>query len=399
MDILLAGVSVRALAQSAVKAGYSVLAVDHFGDQDLADCISHRSLARDLGLAFDAHALPKAAAGMRYEALAYVANLENHPDVVRELTGSRILYGNRPEILGQVRHWPTLRRVCAEEKIPMPETLFPGEEIQASPKQAWLCKPVSGGGGHGITPWKGLSLDPGWYLQAKVKGVDASAVFVADGETSVVLGLCEQIIGDSHLGASGFRHCGNIFPLAPERGGCEELWAAVQDMADRLTRRFTLRGVCGLDFMVAAGLDGRPSPVLLEVNPRPTSSSELIEEAGIASIFDAHVTSMSGVLPPAPAQRPAGPYLAKGIAFARKTVVLPHEDAWFTPELRDVGYAGDTVAAGRPICSLLTRGEDRSAALENLYTASLSLRRNINDRDLPCLAEDNEQAASPTPHR
>jgi predicted ATP-grasp superfamily ATP-dependent carboligase len=362
------------------------MAVDHFGDQDLAGLIPQRSLARDLGLPFKARALTKLVAGMRYEALAYVSNLENHPNVVRELAGSRTVFGNSPEVLTRVRHWPTLRRVCAEEGLTMPETLFHGEEIKASRKHSWLCKPVLSGGGHGIKAWDGLALAQLSYLQARVEGVNASAVFAADGETSVVLGLCEQIIGDRRLGAGGFRHCGNIFPLAPELGGGEELFTAVQKMTDCLTRRFTLRGVCGVDFMVTTDPDGRPCPELLEVNPRPTSSAELIEEAGLLSIFETHIRAMNGVLPPKPDWRATGEYLAKGIVFASRSLVLPHEDVWLTPELRDLGYAGDMIAAGQPVCSLLTRGENRRAALKNLFTASSFLRKNICGRDLPCPA-------------
>ena len=377
MEFLLAGLSVRALAQSAVRAGYRVAAVDHFGDRDLAGLVPHRSLLRDLGAAFKAQALPGLAAGLDYQALAYVSNLENHPEVVRDLAGHRPVIGNSPEVLGRVRHWPTLRRVCAEQGLAMPETLFPGEETRAAPGLAWLRKPILSGGGHAIRPWDGLPLGPGWYVQAKVPGVDASAVFVANGRTSVVLGLCEQIIGDRRLGAKGFRHCGNVFPLAPDLGGTERMLAAVQDMADSLTRSFGLRGVCGLDFMVASGPDGAARPVLLEVNPRPTSSAELIEEAGLASIFAAHVQAMAGILPARPKHGPVREYLAKGIAFARQAMVLPEEEAWMTAGLRDVGYPGDAIAPGQPICSILTRGRDRREALENLFAAGRTLRRNL----------------------
>jgi len=378
MKFLLAGVSIRALAQSALRAGYQVAGVEHFGDRDLAGRIECRSLLRDRGTGFQARALPGLAAGMAYDALAYVSNLENHPAVVRDLAGGRPVFGNSPEVLARVRHWPTLRRVCAEEGLTMPDTLFPGEEAsRAVPDVAWLQKPAAGGGGHGIRPWDGRPLEPDWYLQARVQGVNASAVFVADGEKSVVLGLSEQLIGEKGLGAHGFRHCGNVFPLAPERGGGPPLLAAVEDMVARLTRRFGLSGVNGVDFMVAPGLDGIPRPVLLEVNPRPTSSAELIEESGLASTFDAHVKAKANILPPRPGSQPDSGYLAKGIVFARSPSVIPEGTAWMPDGLRDVGFPGDEISPGKPVCSVLVRGRDRQSALEGLHATARTILQTI----------------------
>ncbi len=380
MTFLLAGVSVRALAQSAVRAGYPVVAADYFGDADLAGLVAGRSLLRHGQTPYDARGLPGLARGLEYGALAYAANLENHPRVVRALAGGRPIAGNTPEVLAQARHWPTLRRVCAEEGLAMPPTLFPGEEGQATARADWLRKPVKSGGGHGIGFWDGRPLARGWYLQAWLAGVSASTVFAADGRESVVLGVSEQIVGDRELGAHGFRHCGNIMPLAPELGGGEALTLALADMAARLTRRFGLRGVCGLDCIVTAGPDG-PRPVLLEINPRPTASAELIEERGLGSVFDTHVRAAAGRLP-APADWPEnGGYLAKGIAFARQPCRLPEDTGWRRPELRDVGRPGDAIAPGRPICSIVLPGATRRAALEGLYAAARGLERDLASKE------------------
>ena len=383
MKFLVAGVSTRALAQSAVRAGYRVAAVEHFGDRDLAGRIECRSLLRDRGTGFSARALPALAAGMDYDALTYVSNLENHPDVVRELAGGRPVYGNSPEVLSRARHWPTLRRVCAEEGLTMPDTLFPGEEARAARGVDWLRKPTASGGGHGIRLWEGRALEPGWYIQARTPGVSASAVFVANGKQSVVLGLSEQILGDARLGARGFRHCGNVFPLAPELGGGEALRAAVEDMVARLTRRFGLCGVGGVDFLVSADQAGLPRPVLLEINPRPTASAELVEESGLASIFDVTVKAQSGLLPPRPAEQPVPEYFAKGIVFARSLSVIPQTSAWMTEGLRDVGFPGDQILPGRPVCSILTRGRDRQSALDGLYAAARTLWQTIRRNGKP----------------
>jgi len=378
MKILLAGVSVRALAQSAVRAGRHAAALDYFGDRDLSGLVESRSLSRMTGASYDASALPALARGMRYDALAYAANLENHPDVVAALAGNRPIIGNDPDTLRRVRHWPTLRAVCAEKGIAMPATLFPGEEGGAPKKVRWLRKPVKSGGGHGIRAWDGAALDGSAYLQAFAPGVSASAVFAANGRECAVLGLGEQLIGHDGLeglGAHGFRHCGNIMPLAPALGGGPELLAAVRDMLGRLTRRFGLRGVCGADFIVGRGRDGAPVPLLLEINPRPSSSAELAERAGAITIFEAHAASSMGETPQGPDDRTildplGGGFLAKGIAFARWESLIPETMPATGATLLDVGEPGDRVRPGAPVCSLIVRARGRDAALGGLLDAA-----------------------------
>ena len=234
---------------------------------------------------------------MNYDALAYVSSLENHPDVVRSLAGKRPIFGNPPDVLREVRHWPTLRRFCRREGIAMPLTLFAGEENQADRSIPWLRKPALSGGGHGIRLWDGSALNRTGYIQVLVPGVSASAVFAADGRQGVVLALSEQLIGKAALGARGFRHCGNIMPLAPALGATPDLLQTVQDMLNRLTRRFGLRGICGADFIISRDQHGCIVPVLLEINPRPSSSAELLEMTGRINIFDHHIRAVAGELP------------------------------------------------------------------------------------------------------
>ncbi len=381
MKLLLAGVSARALAQSAVNAGYHVEALDYFGDRDLSGLVKGRSLSRVQDTSYSARDLPDLAQGMSYDALVYVANLENHPDVVNELAGGRPVFGNPPNVLREVRHWPTLRRVCAEEHLAMPLTLFPGEESCASPGTSWLRKPVRSGGGHGIRKWDRASLKPNSYLQALVPGVSASAVFAANGRQCTVLGLSEQLIGQSGLGAGGFRHCGNVMPLAPELGGGPEFFKAVQGMLDVLTRRFQLRGICGADFIVVRDKNDSPVPMLLEINPRPSSSAELLERAAALSVFDIHVSSSAGILPPGSNGDfrgfPGGMYHAKGIVFAQKHSIIPEAMPEIGCDLCDVGQPGDMVSPGRPICSILTSAHDRVSALQRLHAAAQALQTRL----------------------
>ena len=130
--------------------------------------------------------------------------------------------------------------------------------------------------------------------------------------------------------------------------------------------------------MVTVDQHDIPRPTLLEVNPRPTSSAELIEESGITSIFDAHVKALAGVLPPWPPERPVREYLAKGIVFAREPVVIPDAETWLLPGLCDVGHPGDRISSGKPICSIMARGTDRQATLESLFASARTLAQSLH---------------------
>ncbi|RLC67304.1 MAG: carboxylate--amine ligase, partial [Chloroflexi bacterium] len=127
------GLSTRAIAESAVRGGRGdhVVTLDYFGDRDQRAMVENFALQRDFDLPFSAEGLLHACQNSilaDVEAVVYVSNLENYPDVVEALAQDRVLLGNSPATLRRVRDWRTLRTVCREEGISCPTTLFPGEE-------------------------------------------------------------------------------------------------------------------------------------------------------------------------------------------------------------------------------------------------------------------------------
>ena len=73
--LLIAGVSVRAFAQSAAAAGYEVVAVDAYGDLDL------RAIAtvHVVPVPYSAMAAARLSREVACDAVAYTSNFENHP--------------------------------------------------------------------------------------------------------------------------------------------------------------------------------------------------------------------------------------------------------------------------------------------------------------------------------
>ena len=101
--ILITGLSTRAIAESAVRGGHRVITLDYFGDRDQRALVENHALLRDFGLPFSAEGLLQASRRLDFEAVVYISNLENHPEVVEELARERILLGNGPVVLRQVR--------------------------------------------------------------------------------------------------------------------------------------------------------------------------------------------------------------------------------------------------------------------------------------------------------
>jgi predicted ATP-grasp superfamily ATP-dependent carboligase len=376
---LILGLSTRAIAESAVRGGYDVLTLDYFGDRDQKELVENYSLMRDFHLGFGARALLEASRQLDFEAVVYISNLENHPDVVEELSEGHILLGNTPQTLQEVRHWPTLRSFCLEEGIAFPPTIF-ADEDRPKGRGRWLRKPVRSGGGHGIAFWAGEPLDEGHLLQEHIEGLDCSAAFVADGRNCVLLGVTKQLIGREELGARGFAWCGNILPLSLPSQELGPFLKAVGDMAVKLTRRFGLRGLNGIDFVLTRHQD-QLIPCLVEVNPRHTASMELIEWAYGLNVFGAHVRSFDGKLPAFHLEKHLLPhpssYYGKAIVYARRDGMMPDTAGWRAKGRRDIPFPGERIAVRHPICTVLAQGRTRDECWRRLLLAARMVHQEV----------------------
>jgi len=356
-SVLIAGVSTRGLAESAARAGYDVIAVDGFGDLDLRARARAVFLARDAHGRFSARLATRAARRLRYDAVTYVAPLENHPSVVRALAGRRRLWGNAPGVLTPARD-PLRVVVALTARGIVPPNVYTRRHHVPPPapgRRRWLVKPLASGGGHGITAWRGGALPPGTYLQERIVGAPGSVVFAADGAGVVVLGLTRMLVGDRAFGASGFRYCGSILVGRDNMlDDAFELFAA--DFTACLTDGFGLRGVNGVDFVERRG-DLHP----IELNPRYTASMELVERAYGLSIFDVHVRACLGELPAfdLAAARAKGRSVGKAIVYARRDVTMGDTRPWLEDDdLRDIPAPGERIARGRPVCTVFAGGPD-----------------------------------------
>src|SRR3954469_11287426 len=182
--VLIAGVSVRAAADSAARAGFDVTALDGYADRDQHPAVRALSLPRDAGMPFSAAAAAAAATTIEADAAMYLSNFENDPDAVATLRGGRHLWGNAPDVLRRARDPFLIARMFRAHGLPAP-TLHDSIDANESnnsndPNAQYLLKPFRSGGGHAIRAAEpGRSVRPGFYLQQRIDGISGSVVFVA----------------------------------------------------------------------------------------------------------------------------------------------------------------------------------------------------------------------------
>ena len=406
--VVIAGVSARGMAESAVRAGYSVVAFDAYADLDLTAIADTRqvtpysaraaAIAARRGAPGPPNGAPRHNGAARDavggDAVCYVSNFENHPAALRHLSRDRELWGNSPATIASARNPRGWGQALADAGIIVPRIRTTAPRSGTADALArWMLKPRRSGGGHGVQVWRpGMPLPRGYVLQERIAGTAGSIVFAADGRRAVPIAITRQLIGEQTFGAPPFRYCGNI--LAPARepvwGDDTPLWREAVAIAAIATRAFGLAGVNGIDFIVRHG-----HPVPIEINPRFTAAMELAERRDGISIFGAHVAGCTRVLsryaplrahvrahvPAYVRARAHGEGAAgKAIVFARHALTVGSAvSRWVAGEdVRDIPRPGSPIPSGAPICSVFAEAPTTAACRARLIRAARHIYETVS---------------------
>jgi predicted ATP-grasp superfamily ATP-dependent carboligase len=361
-SLVLVGINARPLAQSAVAAGFDVVALDAFGHLDLPSRACCLSLAYDFGGLFPGDPdswhtrLAQAVLSQRASSLAYCGGFENLPDLVAEMSRDCELLGNSPASLRAVRDPSCLREVVCSIGMETPQILPPG--AQPEPGLRWLRKPLKSGMGYAVEPWGStVPDDPDYVVQRWVEGIPHSASFIANGHDAQVFAVTQQLSGDPKFGARGFAYVGNLLIPNPDAGLLESL----NVLATTLTQAFGLVGLNGIDFIV----NGEQLSIL-EVNPRDSASMELVEEAEAWPLLLWHTAGCRRqALPVLPGRHDRNVF-GKAMVYARRDGLLPDTTQWLAKGRRDVPHAGGPIHAGFPICTVTAVGRDQQLCYAHL---------------------------------
>jgi predicted ATP-grasp superfamily ATP-dependent carboligase len=336
-DILVTGLSARALASSARQAGFRPLAADLFVDLDLPihaeRCVR---IAGDLseGLAREPllDALTAAADHRQPIGIICGTGFEDRPELLDDVARRWHIFGNSAVTVARAKDPAWLAALCAKLGIRHPR--WSAEEPAG---RGWLTKRRGGAGGAHV----GRDADSrSVYWQEQVDGEAISALILGGAGQAQSLGLSQQ--WPDPLPDAPFRYGGAVRPavLAPA------VEAALEDAAERIVASAGLVGLNSVDFLVDVDRWH-----VIEINPRPGATLDIFAPED-GSLVGLHVEASRGTMPHR--RPPLAGAAAMRTLYAPSAISAMPDLAW--PDWAvDRQPPGSPVAAGAPLCTILAK--------------------------------------------
>jgi len=411
--VVLIGASIRSAAQSAKRAGFQVLGIDHFGDVDT------RQACREFWILNEFATNPELISRLRKFPHFVVGGL----NAAHDLTGLRLTspatetHSPAKEAGSNVACPPSnpnsdrwadmnwLEKMSEECGLGFPNTfhsLTPNAEPPLIPGKRWLRKTKQSCGGLGVrwhtptAPSKPAGSgkesvlgntgtpSPEAILQSETRdshsqlfqewipGRPHGVTFICNGKDCRLLGVCRSLF--TRLGDLPFVYRGSFGPVNIPVA----LRQRLQNLGLNITRESGHRGLLNIDVVI----DRTGKTFVLEVNPRWSGSSELIERwmqdrKLTVSLFRAMFEAFDGSpldsfnhflneTPNSPGTPwSVGPRYLKRIVFARHKFQFSRErlassnntsdNLLNQPTLCDFPAEGTWISAGEPICTLVSQ--------------------------------------------
>ena len=368
--LVVAGIDVRALAESARQGGWEVIALDLFGDADTRRASRHwTAIGEPAALRLDParlrEALRQAARHPRVDGWVPGSGFEGAPELLAAGGPALPCLGIDPAGMARVRDpagfFGTLDRLGLRH---------PAVRLDAPADPAgWLAKRAGGCGGTHIRPAAQALAAPAnrhadTYFQRREAGTPMSALFVADGERFRRIALNRLVV--RAVGPLPHVYVGAVGPVLDDA-----IEQAVDDALSGLVPAFGLRGLGSLDFLA-----GESGASWLEINPRPSATLQLHPGAWPGGLVRAHVDAVRGRLPAGPPRRVAG-VRGHSTVFALRAGVVDASPAARRdlPHVHDVPAPGTRFAPGAPICTVSAEGRTVADTLRLLDARAAWARR------------------------
>ncbi len=368
--MLVLGWNTRAAAQSALRAGYDPWCIDVANCRDMPGNVHHRTCRPEhfpFGLVDVMEGWPELPRGGETAAMV-TGPLENHIALLEQLAARVRLWGAKPDATEAVRSPTTLAHLPTSRWLKPCEIRYRASvflRIRRRLFSKWftkdfLRKPLDSFDGQDICEWEtGMPVSDEHYLQECVTGRSLGAVFAADGWSCHLVGVAEQLVGETATSIRPYAYAGSIFPT-PLRENQRE---ALGRLGVAMTQRHDLRGFFGIDLVVDRQGTLRP----VELNPRYVQSIDLIERA-----TNTPTMLTPPFKPPDDRKRRAMPDRVEGIHGClvvrsdepfRAPDLLEHLDA---TSLADIPHQDRSFAPGEAICTVCAQADDRDACLARL---------------------------------
>jgi uncharacterized protein len=351
--LIILGASCRAAAFSALRAGFEPYTIDLFADRDLTAVCTAAKIERY------PEDFPDALAGAPQAPWMYTGGLENYPRLIDKLAEIRPLLGNCGDSLRRSRQNHRLARAvrAAGFKFPPSANCELKDSAPPGPPDEWLWKPRRSSGGLLIRRATDAIPAVLGYWQRWIPGASTSAVFVAAGGSSRLLGMSHQLHGRDFGLSRRFLYCGSLAPTRLAFVGTDQIAALGQQLAED----FGLVGLFNVDF-VSAG-DG---VWVLELNARYSASVEVLERVRNENFVGMHVVACTHQKLPALLTTEAATCAGKAVVYANRSgVIQPAFDELVArwnlpgqpPGIADLPQIGQAIAADEPVATVLTEGE------------------------------------------
>lgn len=401
--LVVVGASGRSAAQRASLLGMEVIAIDQFGDRDLKSVAQVHSLHSLLDHDESAWhswcathlAVPPGLKGYQLP-LLLCGGMENRADVIEWFTRRGLSCGLKPETLLELRSPEAWGRWAVATGLLWPQTLLHGPDTQHTsdlgnfePCSNWLIKSRSGAGGLGVRKFADEPLQASEYLQRSIAGEVLGVTFVNVGGQSHLAGCMKSWTEDSFWGPLPFIYRGNVGPI-PLAVDEQQI---LLNFANLVREATGLQGVWQADFV-----KNQEGWWLLEINPRWSSSMELLEVAYGFSLVAQHIAAVLGQRQSAMSpsdwnghsircRKPIGSTIGKVVRYAGKELSPDHAmlERWWIARwdgtansLREVNRIADipgettTIPFGYPIYTEYAVGDSIDQVRDRLRRSTIS---------------------------
>jgi predicted ATP-grasp superfamily ATP-dependent carboligase len=280
------------------------------------------------------------------------------------------LLGPEADVRDQLNDVESLRELAASAGMRFPRTLHGWPPQTVTPGGRWLIKKRRSCGGLGIR-WYRLDQTTAAdeLLQQWVAGRSYGATMLASDDDVVLLGACRSLF--TRRDGLPFVYAGSFGPIPVS----SKTATTLRRLGQQLVATTRLRGLFNVDYL----LDRCGESWLIEINPRWSGSSELVERrlidqhvlAANNSLFELSIQAIQGAEVPLTSREESTtspeeqPVYLKRIMFARSDVRFHHsvvrqftgQGSGFHAAIHDIPVDGTVVRKAEPMLTLISKIE------------------------------------------
>ncbi len=368
-SFVLIAVSARALAQSAARAGYRVHVIDLFADQDTRSFAQSCSVIEYTPTGFCVEQLRQILHRLFQQygqmPIIFGSGFERSPGLLDELAQLSTLLGCSAKTLNQVCDPEVFFPILSELGVPHPDTELRPDRAD----QHWLVKHKGAFGGAHIRRYQVGDYPQAVYFQREIEGQAASILMLADAQQAQILGY-QQIWSCAAMPTQPYIYGGAVSSVEIR----EQFHSQLEDLADRLSRRFSLRGLCGIDFII----DRAGQIQILEINPRPPATLDLYRDE--FDLMSLHLQACRGQSVASTGCQPSTRVTGHRIVYAARDATIPMNFVW-PSWVSDIPVDGQTFSPGEPVCTIHARGGESLQVKQTLLRREHELLSQLD----PCL--------------